>query len=346
MKRRIKTGIKLTLSLGAAGALLYAAFRGVNLSEVGGAMAESSIPWLVLSFVTLMASNLARAWRWHLLLAPIARPGSIWRTIEAILVGYAANNVVPRSGEVARAVALRRWVDAPLSSLFATVLVERVLDLLALLVVFGPVWLALQDDIAAAFPWMRGLSVLALALAVGVLAVIVVLAHTGERAAGVVRRAIGRFSEGAADRVSHLLHDFFLGMGAMVRPGAYLEIAASTLIVFFTYVAVTYACFISFAFDIRYGLDVSAALVVLVIATIGIILPTPGGAGTYHFFCSQALHHLYKVPLPEALAFATVLHALGYVGFTLFGGPSLIMLLMRGNQGPVLTATESELQET
>jgi len=346
VKRRAKFALKLILSLGAAGALLHAAFRGVDLSEVVTAVRTAKVSWLILALLVLLASNLVRAWRWHLLLDPITSPPSIWRTFESILIGYAASNVVPRSGEVARAGALRRWVNAPLSSLFATVLVERVLDLLALLVIFGPVWLALQADITAAFPWMRGVSIVALVGAVGVMGSIIILALYGERAAGVIRRIVGRFSESAADRVQSLLRDFFQGMQAMVRPAAYLEIAGSTLFIFFTYVIITYATFVSFSFQTRYGLDFNAAMVVMVISTIGVILPTtPGGAGTYHFFCSQAMFHLYHVPLPESLAFATVLHALGYVGFTICGGPGLVLLLVKGKQGPVLTASESELQE-
>ena len=67
----------------------------------------------------------------------------------------------------------------------------------------------------------------------------------------------------------------------------------------------------------------------MTIATIGFVIPTPGGIGTYHLFCAQTLHLFYHVPNELALAFATSVHAVAIFGFILFGGPPLIKLLWR-----------------
>ncbi len=79
----------------------------------------------------------------------------------------------------------------------------------------------------------------------------------------------------------------------------------------------TYAAF--FAFGLQGQVGLSGALVVLAISSIGISLPTPGGTGTYHAFTSQSLTRLFAVDATTALSYATVTHAVGFIGVTLIG---------------------------
>ncbi|MDP6041301.1 MAG: lysylphosphatidylglycerol synthase domain-containing protein, partial [Candidatus Latescibacteria bacterium] len=109
----------------------------------------------------------------------------------------------------------------------------------------------------------------------------------------------------------------------------YLGIFISTIVLNTMYWLSILLPFFSFQFHINYGLNPFDALVVMTIATIGVILPTPGGTGTYHLFCRQALVQLYGVPVSEAMAFATVAHALAIVAFLLFGGPSLLRMVLK-----------------
>jgi uncharacterized membrane protein YbhN (UPF0104 family) len=99
------------------------------------------------------------------------------------------------------------------------------------------------------------------------------------------------------------------------RPLAIILILS--IVVWGLYALMTYVAF--FAFDLNVTLGPGAALVVLAISSIGVAIPTPGGTGTYHFFTSETLVRLFGVASGPALSYATVTHAVGFVGVTLIG---------------------------
>ena len=132
---------------------------------------------------------------------------------------------------------------------------------------------------------------------------------------------------GPSERIVGLLRTFLRGMAAIHTVEGYAGIALSSLLLNACYLLALYLPFFSFNFSVRYELGLIEAFVVMIIATVGVILPTPGGTGTYHYFCSQALHRFYGVPHAEALAFATAAHAVTTLVFLLFGGPPFLRLL-------------------
>jgi uncharacterized membrane protein YbhN (UPF0104 family) len=76
-----------------------------------------------------------------------------------------------------------------------------------------------------------------------------------------------------------------------------------------------------YAFDLpsKYSLDMNSALVVQAISSIGIIIPTPGATGPYHYFAVQTLTQLYGIDDELARSYATVTHAVGFIGITIVG---------------------------
>lgn len=323
-----KVFLKLSMSLSLAGLFLWASFRQVNLNQIRGSIEQVDPFWLIVSTVILVLINFVRARRWQVLIAPVSRDVSIWRGWMAIMIGYAGNNLLPRAGEIIRVLALKRGKGLSASALLATVVVERVIDLLGLVLLLAGSLFAFRQELSAVFPWLEGVCLAGFFGSVLLLALFGVLATHGERALKGLDRGLSSISQSLAGKVVSLLRAFFQGMGAIRSKAGYAEIFVSTVILYAGYILVVYLPFLSFDFDQKYGLDFSAALVVTVMATIGIILPTPGGTGTYHYFCSQTLHHLYDVSLAEALAFATVIHGIAYFTFLAIGGPSLLTLLI------------------
>ena len=211
----------------------------------------------------------------------------------------------------------------------ATVLVERVIDLLSFLLLSGAVSLLIRDAVASAFPGAGSAATVALITCLVALAAFVALSAWGHRGIAPLKRAMAAVSPALSDRISGLAHSFVDGMAAVRSPSGYAGIVIWTVLINFGYALALYAPIVAFHFDSRYGLGPADALTVMVMATVGIILPAPGGAGTYHYFCSQTLTGLYGVPREEALAFATVAHAIGYLLFLISGGPGLLRLLWR-----------------
>ncbi len=334
MAHYAKILLKLFIGLALAGVFLWASFRQVSLSELQSSVEQVKPFWLIVSTVILVLLNLVRARRWQVLIVPVSKEISIWRGWMAIMIGYAGNNLLPRAGEFLRVLALKRGKDLSVSALLATVVVERIVDMLALMILLAGVLVAFQEEISVLFPWIEDAGLLVFFASLLLLVIFAVLSVHGDRALARLDRGLGVISRSLATRVVGTLRAFFRGMGAVKTRTGYVEITVTTVILYAGYVLIVYLPFLSFDFDSRYGLGFSAALVVTVMATIGIILPTPGGAGTYHYFCSQTLHHLYGVSLPEALAFATVVHGIAYFTFILIGGPGLLALLIAPNRPP------------
>ena len=327
MPRSLQILLKMVLSLSVAGAFLWAAFGSVDLGELLQTLRQAEVSWMLLTSLLFLVSNLARARRWQILMAPLTREIGLWRAWLAVGIGYAGNNLVPRSGEVARAVAVRRGTSVPMAGVLATVLVERILDLISLLVLFGFVLGFAREQIAQTFPWMERAGLIAFVGALLLLGLFAALSAYGERALPFLEHHTGRISIGLASRLTDILATVFQGMEAVRTPAGYAEIAVTTLALNALYVLTVYVPFLSFGLDAApYNLGFSASVVVLVIATIGVIIPTPGGAGTYHYFCSITLHHLYGVPLTQAVAYATAVHAVAYLTFLCVGGPGLLSL--------------------
>ncbi len=330
----MRTAIKIVASLGLSGLFLWAAFRGVDIGHLWQAMARLQLPWLIVLVGLFLLSNLPRARRWQVLMVPVSREIPFWPTVWALMVGYAGNCLIPRAGEFARVVALRQGRQLSMSGLVATVVVERVLDMLSVVLLLGAVLLFYRDLIASTFPWMEKVGLLAFLVSVAILVCLGALSAKGASDLTWLERRLFRLSPAVADRVVGALRSLFQGMGALRSTSGYVEIILQTLLVYGAYLATVYVTLVAFGFNSLYGLGLPEALVVLVIGTVGVIIPTPGGTGTYHYFCSQALHHFYNVPLVDALAFATVVHGVAYLSFLAVGGPGLIVMVARHKLKP------------
>lgn len=342
MPQTIKTLLKFSIGAALAAGFLWLAFQGVAPATLWSAVRQASGSWLVLSVFLLVLSVFPRAWRWRILLKPVSRQISFLRASHAILVGYAATNVISRAGEIARGVALQRGQRLPLSGVLATILVERAIDMLALLVFLGAVLYFTREKIAAAFPWMEGVALFALAATLGILVLFALLSVYGERALAILRLPVRWVSRSAADRLTGILRSVFQGLGGVHAISGYAGILVSSILLNLAYILVSYVTFFAFGFPSRYRLGFYEAVVVLVISTIGVIIPTPGGTGTYHYFCSQTLHAVFDVPLADALAYATVMHGIAFVTYLVAGGPGLIRLLLARRLGAVQQGDTNE----
>ena len=328
MPRTIRTLIKFAIGVALAAGFLWLAFQGVDPAGLWSALSQARVSWLALSVFLLVLSIPPRAWRWQILLKPVSRRISFQRASHAILVGYAATNVISRAGEIARGVALKKDERLPLSGILATILVERAIDMLALLIFMGGVLYFSRNKVVSAFPWMEGVALLALASTVGILVLFALLSVYGDRALNVMRRPVRWVSPSFADRLIGILRSLFQGLGGVHAASGYVGILVYSIFLNLAYILTSYVTFFAFGFPSRYDLGFYDAVVVLVISTIGVIIPTPGGTGTYHYFCSQTLNAVYDVPLTDALAYATTMHGLAFATYLVAGGPGLIRLLV------------------
>ena len=318
-----KAVAKIGLSLGLMAFFLWSAFRTVDLQAVWIILLNTDIIWLFGSVGLIILATYPRAFRWRILMAPVVTGVSTRKLFRAILIGYAGNNLIPRAGEIAKIWAVDRE-PAKMSGLLATVAVERLIDLLSLLVLFAGVSYIIRGRLENVFPWMAGMANSATVFIILATLFLLVISIYGQRLLTLLE---GKFEKVSNSRIAELVHSFLQGTEAIRSPSRYAEITLWTVLLNAAYAGSMYLPFLAFGFPERYGLGFIDALVILTIATLGIIIPTPGGTGTYHYFCSRALTGLYGIPLEESVAFATVVHGLIYITFLILGGPGLLALL-------------------
>ncbi|MDR3180478.1 MAG: flippase-like domain-containing protein, partial [Prevotellaceae bacterium] len=280
------TGIlKYVVFLALAAWLLYISFEGVEWAELVEGLRNANYWWVGASMLTGWMAIMARALRWRIIIEPLGYRPSVKNTYDAVMLTYLANFAMPRLGEVVRCGALRKTEKVPFESLLGTVVLERIFDILCLLIVTILV-VALRMDTFGAFlhneiwqPLMEqktgagGLSWLV--IIAGVLVVMVVLLF-------IFRKKLLQFR--LAQKINKLLKGLIDGLRTGFRLKRKNQFFAGTLVIWFFYFLQSYT--IMHAMSDTASLSAVDALFLMVVGALGWVAPVPGGLGAYHFLLS------------------------------------------------------------
>ncbi len=286
--------------------------KDLDLEEVGRSMARADLALLAAALVVTVQTYLIRAWRWQSLLIPIGR--ARYRTaFRTTVIGFAATFLLPgRVGEVLRPYLLARQEGFSIPAVFATVIVERVLDLASVMLLFGlfavttPIAVGRDVEVAATIA-----ATVALVLVVGMM----VLAGHPERLGRWAGRLAGMLPGRLSRAASDLVQTFTQGLAVMRRPG---PLVTSFLLSLLLWISVALGIWIvSLAFDLR--LPFMGSFMVLMFLVVGVAVPTPGGAGSFHWFYSYTMTTFFGAATDPAAAAAIVLHAVSFVPVGLAG---------------------------
>ncbi len=311
------------------GFFLYWAFADQDLGDLWQSITGISAPWVALVTLITISTLLIRAWRWNVLMRPFAPQVRVVDSSLALAICYASNVAIPRSGEVLRTVSLKWTRQAPISPMLATVVVERIIDLFMLIVFIGLALLVQRDPINEAYPSLEIASLAVMGLCVVALIGLVFISIYRDRALALLSPWIERLFPPFAERIVDLLHTFIAGLESLQNPLAYAQLALSSLLLNTGYVLIIYATFWGMGLAEAYHLGLAASLVIMAISSLGVIVPTPGGMGSYHIAFALPLQQLYHLPETQALACATLAHALATLTYIVIGAPALLYQWMQ-----------------
>ncbi|MEM1179971.1 MAG: lysylphosphatidylglycerol synthase transmembrane domain-containing protein [Acidobacteriota bacterium] len=318
--RRGSTAVAWVLGLAISGFFFWLAARGVDWRQILDVLPGFDDPvGLSLVFAACLCSLLrmpARAWRWRLLVAPLA-PVS-WRRLTVVTtLGTALDNVLPaRAGDFARAGLLRRD-GLKASSAFATIVVERVVDVAATQILLIAALL-----VAPLPPWLWQLGALTCGIAMTALAVMGLALRKRARFEALLGLVTRRLPGEWGGRLDALAAAFLDGFEAASPRPHLLGLFLGSLVIHVTNVAPPVLILI--ACDLFHGTAaVVPGLVVTTFVGFAVMLPAaPGQVGTVHYASVAALA-LYGVEAAPALAFALLAHATQNIPVTLVGLPLL-----------------------
>jgi glycosyltransferase 2 family protein len=318
----IKSFLKYAFSTLLAAALLYWAIDKSDLhwNDIYLTFQQANYTWVGISLLIALISHIFRALRWEQLMGAMHYyPGTI-RTLSAVLIGYFANFIVPRMGEVSRCGSLQKTADIPFEKSFGTVITERIVDLVGLMILVGLTFLVEWKPIQQfLFPNFQIPSALTLGgLASGAIALLVLL--WAKKA--VLMERWEHFTTNTS--LGKKIKGWVLGIASIQEVSQPAKFVVYSIAIWIAYFANTYALFL--AFPISENLGLSAALTVLVMGTFGMATPTQGGIGAYHSLVASALG-FYLIPLKEATLLATFFHGTQMALILLLGGFSFLLTL-------------------
>jgi uncharacterized protein (TIRG00374 family) len=309
----------VAVALVLAGVLLVLAFRGVSWSDLLGRLSQGRLDLLALAALTFTTSYFLRGLRWRILLGA-ERPAPPVTVFLAVAAGYLGNSFLPaRAGELIRSALIARRTGMSTSYVLATALVERVLDVVALVLISFAAVAALPLVPA----WLVGATHLMAVLALVGLFVFVALPRLDRPMKQVLARVLGPSS--LQTRLSDLLQQFLLGMRAFQHVGRGAGFAGLTVVI---WLADSLAILLV-AHAFRLSLVLPQALVLLAALGLASAAPsTPGYVGIFQFVAVTVLAP-FGFSREAALAYIIAVQAVMYVVVIVWGGLGLWALGVR-----------------
>ncbi|MBU3742289.1 MAG: flippase-like domain-containing protein [Candidatus Kapabacteria bacterium] len=301
---------------------LWWTLHAVDLGNMLRIMMASDALLVTLCVPIILLSHVVRAHRWNILLRPSAPDVPLTSATSAVLIGYAANSIVPRSGELIRPWVLSRRCSIPLGTSIASIVVERILDVLSLVTGIAVVSLIANDRISTAIPTLtfeRVLTVIVLPMT-AVAAAIGVVAYT-RVGAWTIERLVRPLRASAADALHRILDTVRSGLHAVAQPRLYAGLLTDTVLIWLMWALPLMLCYHAIPHDHAVSFGMADATIVLLIVSIGAtIAPTPGAIGVYQSFAQLALMVLYGAGQDEATAFAMLTWIVNYMLTLVVGG--------------------------
>jgi uncharacterized protein (TIRG00374 family) len=314
MTKKIHNATKLSIGFASSLFFLYLAFRKVSYSQLLEALGNTNVGLLFLAIIVLFFSHWLRAVRHHYLLEPVKRI-EIGSLFSALMIGYMLNTILPAHlGEFLRAYVLGKKERIAGSSVLASIVVERTVDVLSLLIIMGLAFLVYP------FPEMIKLSAyLSLAVAAAIVALLALLKLRPEFMLRFIKIITQPFPRSLRNKLVTLVESFTQGIVALKDRETYVIFFILSVLIWIAYTAVLAIGLYAFDFIELYHVPLGASFVVLIMTTIGILIPSsPGYVGTYHWLCMLSLG-LFGVPESPALAYAIAVHAISMIPVALVG---------------------------
>ena len=307
------TGFLLTVFL------LWFVLKDVDFADVLANIATGDMLLLSASVFVATFGFVIRAVRWRVLLLPVLPASRMRSRFAAVAIGFMANNILPaRIGEFARPYALSRLEPVSITAAFGSLVVERFMDGVILLIFLViPVFTPFFPDVAAVFEG-GGLAIFqgAVALVLGVLVVLVLMATLPKQFLAAARVALKVLPEVWSLRATQLLEGLLQSMAIMREPRL-LALGFAWSLFFWTWHGLSF-----WLGMLAFGIDTGwlSAMFTEAVVGFGVALPSaPGFFGTFHASAHFALTTVYGVAEEQSLAFAFAYHFGGWIPITAIG---------------------------
>ena len=293
--------------------------RKIEWSSLGEAFREAKYIYIFPTVIILFISHYIRAIRWEVLLSPIKRV-SVLNLFSANMIGFMANNVLPaRLGEVIRPIMIARKEKIKVSTSLATVAIERVFDILGVIVIASLLFCFLPSDnetnSQAVILQLKKWSAIMAFLGICAITTLFLLSLYPKRAGAVFEKLLFVFPHHLRDKLVNMLQSFISGLQVFDHKTKLLWAGALSIVIWLLNAASIYV--LCYSFDI--GLSFAGSCFVAVCLALAVALPqAPGFIGVFHIATQKSLD-VFGIDLSSAQSFAILLWAINFVPITITG---------------------------
>ncbi len=309
----------LLLSFLLAALLIWLSLRGVDFAAFIDSLRSAHYGWILPVIGVTLLSHWIRAYRWQALIIALPEDSksrvSVLNLFASVMVGYMVNYAVPRAGEIARCTYLSTRKKLSFSALLGTVAVERIADLLVLGFGLLITLIFVRERLQSLFeqlsvpqlPWVW-IVICCLVIAITI--------YIGLRL---------KIAASLRDRLLALITQFASGIKTVYRTPKRWQLIWTTVIMWLMYGFMAYIPLLMFDLHTTAALSYWDGLAIMFIGVLGILVPTPGGAGSFHFITILTLTSVYGATHLDAVAYAIFVHGAQLILYLTIGGVIFLM---------------------
>ncbi len=327
LQRRIISILKIATPLILGGAILYWMYRNFDFQSIRHVLTDGmNWWWMLLSFPFGILAQAFRGWRWRQVLSPIGENPRTSISICSIFISYAASLIIPRIGEFTRCAVLKRWDGVSFPKALGTVVTERVVDSLIIMIVTVitflsqlPVFLNFFSRTGTRFDELFGLFTTTgyIVTAICGIAVLTTLY--------VIRKKLFFYN-----KVKTTTQGIMEGIKSLKDVENIPLFVFYSLAIWASYFLHYYLTF--FCFEATGHLGLTCAAVTFIVGSIAVLVPTPNGAGPWHFAVKTMLI-LYGVAVNDALYFVLIVHTIQTLLVIVLGILAWAFLMFQKSKG-------------
>jgi len=333
MNKKLKNFLKFLLFLSIGLGVFWWVYKDVDTQKIGEALNKANYFWIGLSLVFAFFSHFSRAMRWNIMIEPLGYKPKNLNSFFAIMIMYLSNMAVPRSGEFARCAVMAKYEKVPFPKLLGTAVTGRVFDFIMLFILTAVMFLTQFPQVVQIWKNNPGAaekvsSMLdSVPLLIGVGLAILVLG-------GLLfyfRDKIKQLS--FYKKIKETVSNFIAGVLSIKDMERKWEFILHTVFIWVMYFLMIYVTFFSFEFTSNLG--ILTGLTIFVMSSFGMVFPSPGGIGSWHFMVIQTLFIYGVTSEVDAAAFAFAVHGSMTVFIILLGVISVILIPVVNRDMPV-----------
>lgn len=313
--------------------LLWLAFRTVNFSKLRDDLIGADYSWILLSLLFGLIAYLSRARRWVILIRPLGHQPGFWNTFHSLMLGYLANLALPRVGEITRCVALGRKEKIPVDQLLGTVVIERTIDLISLLVIMTALLLTSGSSIkeylnkAIIIPFRE--KVLSVFGTMWILwAAIIVFSLVSLWLIIKYKRELRRIR--FFSKMFDIARGVINGLKTILKLKNNKEFIFHTFFIWLNYALMTWV--VVFCLESTSHLSFWNSIFILVIGGLAMSAPVQGGMGAFHYFVSRGIAFVEDVSIEDASAYAILTHESQLIMVLILGAVAFYMLYRKNRK--------------